>query len=73
MSGKNNNSIGAEVQAPEGLSETGSGTRSTDPALLPFRCFSIDLEVGIDDRRIHKLAGVRSERAVNIDYRQAGC
>ncbi|MCY4618252.1 MAG: RecQ family ATP-dependent DNA helicase [Chloroflexi bacterium] len=54
------------------MSELGSGTRSSDPALLPLHCFSIDLEVGIDDRRIHKLAGVRSDTNQGLSYGKVG-
>ena len=40
----------------------------TDGGTALFRCLSVDLEVGIKDRRIHALAGVRSDTGLSLSF-----
>ena len=39
---------------------------------LSFRCLSVDLEVGVRDRRIHAFAGVRSDTGRSLTSRSKG-
>ena len=39
---------------------------------LPFHCLSLDLEVGVRDRRIHAFAGVRPDTGQSLIFSAAG-
>ena len=43
-----------------------------DSSLLLTRCLSLDLEVGVKDRRIHALAGVRADTGQSLTLSAAG-
>ena len=43
-----------------------------DSSLLLTRCLSLDLEVGVKDRRIHALAGVRADTGQSLTLSVAG-
>ena len=43
-----------------------------ESSLLLARCLSLDLEVGVKDRRIHALAGVRADTGQSLTFSVAG-
>ncbi len=43
-----------------------------ESSLLLTRCLSLDLEVGVKDRRIHALAGVRADTGQSLTFSVAG-
>ena len=55
-------------QCSTSLIEMHARRQAPETPRIPFRCFSIDLEIGINDRRIHKLAGVRSDSEQRLSY-----